>query len=184
MIFIFDLDGTLVDTTELHCKTFVDAFKDFGLTVSPVDVRKLIGISGQDIARNLGADEPSAVFARKTELFINRLEEVKEIEGATEVIMKLKSRGHIVCIATACNREMTDAIVGKFRWELDMIVTADDVVNSKPAPDTLNKILDEFKGPAVFIGDSKYDREMANRIKMPSYILGDDIDSLLEILKL
>lgn len=184
MIFIFDLDGTLVDTTELHCETFVNAFKDFGVTVSPEAVRELIGMSGPDMAKSLGAEDPLALFARKTERFINRLEEVKELDGATEVLGELKSRKHTVCIATACNRKMTDAIVDKLGWGVDMIVTADDVIHSKPAPDTLNKILDKFEGSAVFIGDSKYDREMANRAEIPSYILGDNINSLRDILKL
>ena len=184
MIFIFDLDGTLVDTTELHCQTFVDAFKDFGQVVSPKSVRELIGMSGEDMAKRLGAEDPAAVFARKTELFINRLNEVEEIDGATEVLEELKSRGYAVCVATACNREMTDAIIGKFGWDLDMVVTSDDVVHSKPAPDTLNRILDRFEGPAVFIGDSKYDREMAGRARIPSYILGDDVGGLRDVLKL
>lgn len=184
MIFIFDLDGTLIETTELHCETFVSAFRDFGKEVPAGDIRALIGKSGPDIARELGARNPEEVFERKVEKFMARIDEVKELDGASEVLRELKSRGHKVCIATASNKRMTEAVIDRFGWEIDMVVTADDVVHSKPAPDTLNTILSRFGGEAVFVGDSKYDREMAGRAGIPPLIIGREIQSLRDILKL
>lgn len=184
MIYIFDLDGTLVKTIDLHAETFIQAFKEEGREVTPQQVKALIGFSAKDIIKKLGANNPKRVLARKTELFVGKSGSIREVEGATRVIGELKARGHKVCIATSSSMAMTQVMTRKFKWPVDMVVTADDVERGKPAPDMLLKILKALKGPAVFIGDARYDRQAAAAAGIPVLILGEDIKSLEEILEM
>jgi HAD superfamily hydrolase (TIGR01549 family) len=181
---IFDLDGTLVDTIELHARTFVQAFMEDGKEVSDAEVKSLVGFSARDIIARIGTANPEKVLARKVELFVQQAHEAEEIEGASRVIGELKARGHRVCIATSSNRAMTEIFTKKFGWPVDMVVTADDVERGKPAPDMLLKILESFPGRAVFIGDSKYDREAAAAAGIPALILGEDFRKLEELLEM
>ncbi len=185
MLFIFDLDGTLVDTTELHADTFVQAFRELeGREVSRERVKSYIGMSGVEICRLLGARDPEGVYARKTELFLARLDEIREMEGATEVLSELRSRGHRVALATSSNRTMTRAMLRRFDWEFDAVVTADDVRKGKPDPEMVERLVSRFPGEALLVGDTDYDRKMAEAAGIRALILGREIHSLREILQL
>jgi phosphoglycolate phosphatase-like HAD superfamily hydrolase len=180
VIYVFDLDGTLVDTVQLHAETFVEAFREAGIGVDQGDVKSLVGLSGPEIVERLGGGP--GVFRRKVELFIERVGEVREFPGATEVLHELKSRGHTVCIATSSNRRMAEAILGRFKWPIDALVTADDVERGKPAPDMLLEITGRFGGRAVFVGDTDYDRQTAENAGVDAIILGQDINGLRGLL--
>ncbi|MBR9689606.1 MAG: HAD-IA family hydrolase [Candidatus Altiarchaeota archaeon] len=182
MNYIFDLDGTLVDTVELHGSTFIDAFKETGVSITREEVSSLIGLAGREIAKILGAENPETLYQRKVELFLSRIGEIKEMDGATKVINELKKRGHKVCIATSSGKSMADAIFEKFNWSFDTVVTAEDVSKTKPNPEMLQTIIDKFPGPSVMIGDATYDKEMADAQGIPSLILGKDIQKLEEVL--
>lgn len=182
MICIFDLDGTLVDTVELHADTFVQAFKERGKDVSRARVKELVGLSGPEIVEELGGNEPQEIFRRKVEIFLERVDEVEEMPHATEVLEGLKSQGHRVCIATSSSRNMAEALLQGRGWAVDMMVTADDVERGKPEPDMLEAILGRFDGEAVFVGDTEYDRETARRAGVDALILGEDIRDLREVL--
>jgi len=184
VLYIFDLDGTLVDTLKLHEETFVQAFREDGKDVDRAAVRALTGFSARDIIKKIGTRHPDGVLARKIELFVGRAHEAGETEGASRVIRELKARGHRVCIATSSSREMTEVFTRKFRWPVDLVVTADDVKRGKPAPDMLLEVIEAFGRPAVFVGDSKYDRQAAQAAGIPAVIIGDDIGRLEDLLKM
>ncbi len=180
---IFDLDGTLVDTVDLHARSFVEAFREFGYDVSEEDVKKLVGVSGREIVRRLAGEEVEGLFQRKVELFLERLDEVGEVKGAGRLLELLKERGLKIGLATSSNRKMTDFILKKFGWDFDFVVTADDVPRAKPDPTMLAMAVEALGGPAVYVGDSRYDRQMAEWCGVDSLILGRDVRSLEEVLK-
>ncbi|MCD6084328.1 MAG: HAD family hydrolase, partial [Desulfurococcales archaeon] len=47
--YVFDLDGTLINSVEAHVNTWIASFKYVGYEVKNKDVKKLIGLSGRDI---------------------------------------------------------------------------------------------------------------------------------------
>jgi len=185
MIYIFDLDGTLVDTNELHADSFVQAFGEVeGKKVSKERIKELVGFTARDIIRTIGAKNPEAVLQRKNEIFLKRVEEVKEIPGATKLLKELKSRGHKLCIATSASRSTLEAMLKKFGWPVDKTATADDVLRGKPAPDLLLKVLEGSEGPALFVGDSEYDRQAAEAAGIPVLILGKELKKLEDLLQI
>ncbi|MBR9680477.1 MAG: HAD-IA family hydrolase [Candidatus Altiarchaeota archaeon] len=182
MNYIFDLDGTLVETTLLHARTFVQAFEEIGQKIDEKKAIELIGLSGIEIAEKLGAKDPKKLYERKVELFIERADEIQEIKGATKVLNELKNRNHTVCIATSSGKKMANVIFSKFNWPLDLVITAEDVVNGKPHPEMLEKIKLKFPGEAIMVGDTTYDLDMAKSAKIPAKILGINLSKLEDLL--
>jgi len=180
--YIFDLDGTLVETTLLHADTFVKAFREEGKIVDKEKVKSLIGLSGIEIAKILGSKDPKKLYDRKVELFIQRVDEVKEKGGATKTLSELKKRGNTICIATSSGKRMANAILSRFKWPIDFLITAEDVREGKPHPEMLNLIKEKFQGPHIMIGDTHYDRETAEAARISSRILGQDIKKLSDLL--
>ena len=86
-------------------------------------------------------------------------------DGLVELLNRLKANGYIRGIGT--NRTNTmDRVIMDYDLEshFDMVVTAADVENPKPAPDQLNKIMAEFElspREILFVGDSEYDQKAA-----------------------
>jgi HAD superfamily hydrolase (TIGR01549 family) len=183
MIYIFDLDGTLIDSVDAHGMSYVLAFKEIGKKISMKEANKLTGLGGKEIAKLLGAKDPDELYRRKSEIFIGMMDEVNEIKDATFVLNELRKRGHKVCLATSASRSNTEAAIEKFGWKFDMVVTRRDVENGKPSPDMINLILKKFPGPAVVVGDTEYDRKMAENAGVGALILGKEIKSLKDILK-
>ena len=54
---IFDVDGTLVDSVDLHARAWVDAFRDFGHEIAFEDVRGQIGKGGDQLMPVFLSDE-------------------------------------------------------------------------------------------------------------------------------
>jgi beta-phosphoglucomutase-like phosphatase (HAD superfamily) len=48
---IFDVDGTLVDSVDLHARAWVEAFRDYGIAIKFEDMRRQIGKGGDQIVR-------------------------------------------------------------------------------------------------------------------------------------
>ena len=64
--FIFDIDGTLVDSVDLHAQAWKEAFKHFGKEVPFEDVRHQIGKGGDQL---MPASFSSATFSRRCARF-------------------------------------------------------------------------------------------------------------------
>src|SRR4051794_19874082 len=71
---IFDVDGTLVDSNDAHAHSWVDAFREFDITVSFEKIRPLIGMGGDKlmpIVAGVGPDEPGGreIAKRRSMIF-------------------------------------------------------------------------------------------------------------------
>ena len=141
--YIFDLDGTLVDTMPLHFRAWEVAMREAGLAY-PLDEDLFYSLGGvptrrvaELIAAHYGLQiDPEAVFHHKEALF-------RELQGDARLIgpvvdfARRVERTHPVAIASGGPREIV-------RRSLELtglaplfpvVVTADDVVHGKPAPD-------------------------------------------------
>jgi HAD superfamily hydrolase (TIGR01509 family) len=144
---IFDCDGTLVDSMSLHFDAWCEALAIYGAGgIFKEDV--FFAMGGRptiDIVVELNDEydlklDPAAVAMAKRECFLKRLHLVTLIDEVAEFAESL--RGKVpMAIATGGSRmviEKTLQIVGVSDW-FDEVVTADDVVNGKPAPDIFLK---------------------------------------------
>jgi HAD superfamily hydrolase (TIGR01509 family) len=171
---LFDIDGTLVDSVDLHARAWQEAFARFGKAVPLEDVRAQIGKGGdqllplfleQDELERFGDD----LSEYRAGLYERRyLPWVKAFPGARELLAKLKRFGMQVALASSCQRVELGyylRLVGGASL-VDAATTADDVDRTKPYPDVFEVCLARLgveAGGAVAVGDSPFDAESATR---------------------
>lgn len=141
--YIFDLDGTLVDTMPLHYRAWDAAMRSAGLTCA-LDEDLFYSLGGVPTRRvaELIADhyrlkvDPTAVFHHKEALFGELQADAKLIEPVANFARKV-ARTHPVAIASGGPREVVTRSLelAGLTPMFKVVVTADDVVNGKPAPD-------------------------------------------------
>lgn len=141
---IFDMDGVLTDSEPLINAAAVRMFQERGLTVQPEDFAPFVG-TGED--RYLGGVAEKYSFAmdlaeakRRTyeiylELVPTRLE---RFPGAVELVEACRGAGLRVAVASSADRVKVEANLRQIGlpWETwDAVVSGEDVVAKKPAPD-------------------------------------------------
>jgi phosphoglycolate phosphatase-like HAD superfamily hydrolase len=176
---IFDIDGTLIDSVDLHAQSWVETFERFGVQASFNDVRLHIG-EGTDrlIPAFVPSDMPNGVSKEieefRSELFKKQyLCKVKPFPKVKELFMHIKTEGCKLVLASSCSDNELDefkAIAG-ITDMTDHDVTADDAGTSKPAPNIFLKALDRLApinpSQTCVIGDTKYDGEAACAAQIP-----------------
>jgi HAD superfamily hydrolase (TIGR01509 family) len=144
---IFDCDGTLVDSMPAHFEAWCEALALYGAGgVFKEDVFLAMGgRPTRDIVVELNDEydlrlDPEAVAFAKREAFLKRLNTVTLIDEVAAFAESL--RGKVpMAVASGGSRmvvEKTLRIVGVSDW-FDEVITADDVVEGKPAPDIFIK---------------------------------------------
>lgn len=141
--YIFDLDGTLVDTMPLHFRAWDAAMRHAGLTC-PLDEDLFYSLGGvptrrvaELIAEHYGLRiDPDAVFHRKESIFGELQGDARLIAPVVDFARRV-ARSHPVSIASGGPRAIVTRsleLTG-LRALFQVVVTADDVVHGKPAPD-------------------------------------------------
>ena len=165
-LIIFDLDGTLIDSTEAWTKAFQKCFKRSGVKVSKKKLIDQFGKSDIDIVKSLVKD------VRKRKEILKYLYQIKESDellkefklhkNTKKVLKKLKEKGYIVALATGNRKDFCSKVLRYFGLTdfFDIIITVDDVRKGKPDPEMLIKCLKQSKvnkEDAIFICDSLQD---------------------------
>jgi beta-phosphoglucomutase-like phosphatase (HAD superfamily)/tRNA(Arg) A34 adenosine deaminase TadA len=143
---IFDLDGTLVDTNELHTQSWVRGFARHGYKVDADRIRTEIGKGGDNLVPSvLGpageARDGEALREAVSEEYPKLVAErgVRLFDGVVELLAELKRRGIRTAIATSSAEDHLSATLERagvdLREHVDAYVNKDDVENSKPDPD-------------------------------------------------
>jgi beta-phosphoglucomutase-like phosphatase (HAD superfamily) len=171
---LIDVDGTLVDSNDLHAQAWIRAFAAHGFSVNAGEVRRAIGMGGDKLMpRVSGIEEESElgrdIAERRGEIFSNELLSfVKPLPGAGELIRALRARGLTLVAASSAKEEELEKLlaIAGVREVLGSRTSSDDADQSKPAPDIVHVALARAGvGPdeALMIGDTPYDIEAATR---------------------
>ena len=171
---LFDVDGTLVDSNDLHARAWVDAFAEAGITVEFAAVRRCIGMGGDKLmpaVSGLAEDSPqgASIAERRGAIFRERyLHDVKAFPGAADLVAAVKGSGlHAVAASSAKKEELTPLLrIAGADWLMDAKTSSDDADASKPEPDIVHAALARVKArphDAILIGDTPYDVEAATR---------------------
>jgi beta-phosphoglucomutase family hydrolase len=141
--YIFDLDGTLVDTMPVHYLAWQAAFRKEGLRgrLDEDYFYELGGVPSRKVAALLGAHhglrvDPERVSLEKEEIYKDSGVKLATIAPVIEFARRAK-RNHPIAIASGGTRDVVASTLGKagLRELFPVIVTADDVAHGKPAPD-------------------------------------------------
>jgi len=174
---LFDVDGTLVDTTYLHAVAWWEALRQHDRDVPMAAIHRGIGMGSDKLLDHLlgeqrDRDDDEAMVKAHEVLYGAWWERLRPLPGAADCLRTVAGRGLAVVLASSAR----EAELGKLRRVLD----ADDVIaaatssadaeQSKPAPDILQAALDQSDVDprrAVFVGDSVWDVQAAAELDIP-----------------
>jgi HAD superfamily hydrolase (TIGR01549 family) len=173
--FIFDIDGTLVDSNELHVDSWDRAFRRFGKQFPREKLRAHIGKgSDQYLPEFLTAEEikrfGKELDEYRSELFRKEyLPKVRPFPKVRELFQRLHDDNKRVMLASSGKKRDTEYYIDLLQIG-DLIagyVSGDDADRSKPAPDifaaSLEKLGDISPADAIAIGDTTFDIEAAKK---------------------
>ncbi|MFB7908293.1 HAD family hydrolase [Kitasatospora sp. NPDC056076] len=170
---LFDVDGTLVDTTYWHTVAWAEAFAQYGQTPAMARIHGAIGMGGAQLLDHLlGEDrdhgEDDAISAAHQALFARYWPHLRAFDDAAELLRELHRRGWTITLASSASgrdlqvmRRVLDADDA-----IDHATNADDVDAAKPAPDLVHAALGKSgtePEAALFVGDTPWDVQAAAR---------------------
>ncbi|HZZ85867.1 MAG TPA: HAD family hydrolase [Anaeromyxobacteraceae bacterium] len=169
---LFDVDGTLVDSVDLHAQAWREAFAHFGHDLPYEAVRSQIGKGGDQLLPVFLSPSQLASYGEELEAWRGDLYRreylplVRPLPRVRHLLQRVRRGGARVALASSCRREELAVYVGVLGVGdlLAAATTADDVGRSKPHPDVFLACLRRLGVPAhqaVAVGDSPYDAEAA-----------------------
>lgn len=176
--YIFDLDGTLLNTINDLAASCNYALRSCGMPGRTVDeVRRFVGngvrllmvraIPGGD--SNPRFDEAYAIF--RQHYLHHSLDTTKPYDGIEELIAELNAAGKHVAVVSNKFYAATQALVRHFFGDTIKVAIGErENIRKKPAPDTVLEALRQLDMPAetaVYIGDSDVDIDTACNCGMP-----------------
>jgi len=175
---IFDIDGTLVDSVDLHAQAWKEAFKQFGKDVPYQQVRHQIGKGGDQLMPVFFSREELEEFGEEMEEYRSKiykrdyLPRVRAFPGVRELFMKIKEEGKRIALASSAKEDELK-VYKKIAQIEDLVeeeTSADDADRSKPHPDIFKAALEQLKDvsveEAVVVGDTPYDAEAAGKLRL------------------
>lgn len=166
---LFDLDGTLVDSTYQHVAAWAKAFRDAGLQFPVVEIHRRVGMNGRlmlkalDRSLNLGLSETQrdALELAHADAFALSRADVVLIDGADRISRELDGLGIRMAVVTSASREDAQIYLDRLNLVPSVIrITREDEKRSKPASNQLRRAFKELRvdpHDAAMVGDSTWD---------------------------
>ena len=175
---LFDVDGTLVDTVDLHAQAWVEALQHFGVEADFTDIRLQIGKGGDQflpglIPPDMLEERGEEIQEFRSDLFKRKyMSQVRPFPGVRELFERIRSSGQKIVLASSGPAEEveTHKATANIADLIDDATTADDAERSKPFPDifeaAFGKLGLEDRAQAMVVGDTPYDVEAARAAGM------------------
>jgi HAD superfamily hydrolase (TIGR01549 family) len=173
---IFDIDGTLLDSVDLHAHAWQEAFQHFGHDIPFDRIRSQIGKGGDQLLPEFLSDAElkqigEALQKYRGELFKRKyLSQVKPFPGVRELFQKIKSRGQQLALASSAKGDELKEFerIADIEDLVEVETSSADAARSKPHPDIFEAALDRLhkkvrRDEAIVVGDSPHDAEAARR---------------------
>ncbi len=182
--YIFDIDGTLVDSNELHVDAWDRAFRRFGKQFSRNKLRAQIGKGSDQYLPEFLSPSEIESFGKELDEYrsavfrVEYLAFVQPFPKARELIKRIREDGNQIVLATSGKKEETTYYVErllKIEPFIDGCTSADDAEHSKPAPDifkaALGKLDDISPANVISVGDTRFDIEAATQAGLSTIAL-------------
>ncbi|RWX75664.1 HAD family hydrolase [Neorhizobium lilium] len=169
---LFDIDGTLVDSNDMHVMAWEEAFSGIGKTFDRKTIHDQIGKGADMLIPTLLPDLDEAkreeLAEKQGQIYKAKyLEQAKPFPQAHDLLAHVQARGQKVVLATSSSQEQLDYYLGLL--DVHDVVTAttsgSDVEKTKPAPDIFSTALRKLPGveakEVLVVGDTPYDIEAA-----------------------
>jgi len=173
--FLFDLDGTLVDSVYQHVLAWRDALEEAGIALSVWRIHRRIGMSGglfvnalaRETGHQLTADEMARILRRHAQAYADQVAKIRPLPGARELLAYLSRVAVPWAIATSGRMESARPALDVLGVGPDVpVVTRDQVAHAKPDPDLFVAAAERLGvalDGSIVVGDSVWDLLAARR---------------------
>jgi HAD superfamily hydrolase (TIGR01509 family) len=173
--FLFDLDGTLIDSVYQHVLAWHEALEEVGLSLSVWRIHRRIGMSGgllvQALAREIGhhvtPEQAEKLQKRHAVAFARYRHAVRPLPGARELLRHLSNADVRYAIATSGRPRTAAEVLQALGVDADIpVITRKEVQRAKPDPDLFLAAAQRLNVPiahAIVVGDSVWDLLAARR---------------------
>ncbi len=179
--FVFDLDGTLIDSVYQHVLAWEEALDSEGIELSVWRIHRKIGMSGglftnillRETGQHLDADRIERLQRRHAEAYRRSIARVRPLPGARALLAALKDADIPFAIATSGRMETAGPAMETLGFDFSgvPVVTRDEVKYAKPEPDLFLAAAERLHagpGSATVVGDSVWDMLAATRARFLS----------------
>ena len=191
--FVFDIDGTLVDSNELHVDSWDRAFRRFGKKFDREQLRAQIGKGSDQYLPEFLAPEEIETFGKKLDEYRSNLfreeylPKVRPFSHVRELFQLIVDDAKRIVLASSGKKADTEYYINLLKVGdlVEGYVSGDDAGHSKPAPDIFTASLEKLGGispsEAVTVGDTRFDIEAAKKagLKTIAFICGGTPESVL-----
>jgi HAD superfamily hydrolase (TIGR01509 family) len=176
-VFVFDLDGTLVDSVYQHVLAWQEALEAAGIRLAVWRIHRRIGMSGglfagallRETGQPVDATMVTQLQQAHAEAYRRRAGQVRLLPGARELLAHLSDLKVPWTVATSGLRATTQSTLEVLQVPAEVpVVTRDKVAHAKPDPDLLlaaTRRLGAEVTDAVVVGDSVWDLLAARRAR-------------------
>jgi pyrophosphatase PpaX len=190
---LFDLDGTLIDSSDVHLYSFLDALDALGIHRKPgveEAFRRQVGKRFVDIVHSLYPELDQAtvqkIREKKWEFTPKYLHLIRVLPGVYDTLNELHGK-YPMALVTSASRKFVQWVFGATNPSLgmyfDAVVSAEDVKHGKPNPEPFLLGAERLGvDDAVVVGDTDYDRIAAERAGF-RFVHASRIADLPEIIK-
>ncbi|HXD27405.1 MAG TPA: HAD family hydrolase [Arthrobacter sp.] len=174
---LFDVDGTLIDSTYFHTVAWWLAFRKAGHTVPQSTIHRSIGMGGDKLTaralgRDVGTDEEQELKDGHDAIFSTFWPHLVRFDGARELVERCHDAGAAVVLASSAKQRELDVL--REALDADAWITAatssSDADESKPAPDIVEAALSSAgvdADHALFVGDAVWDVQACAQLSIP-----------------
>ena len=175
---LFDIDGTLIDSNDIHAQCWVEAFQHFGKTIEFDVMRHQIGKGGDLLVPDLLDAREMRTFGERlkdyrSELFKKKyMKQIQPFPGAAEALRELKRRNIKLALSSSANPDEVEYYTALLGVEdlLETTTSKGDAEMSKPSPEIFEaglKQLGTGDARTLVAGDTPYDILAAHRAALP-----------------
>ena len=175
---VFDIDGTLVDSVDLHAQAWKETFKHFGKEIPFDQVRQQIGKGGDQLMPVFFSSKELDEFGEEMEKYRGELykrdflKRVRAFPRVRDLFLKIREDGKRLALASSAKKDelATYKKIARIEDLVEEETSADDADKSKPHPDIFEAALaqlgDVEPDEVIVVGDTPYDAEAAGKISL------------------
>lgn len=175
--FLFDLDGTLIDSVYQHVLAWREALEGAGIELSVWRIHRRIGMSGglfmhalfRETGHQVTREEAAELVRLHKEAYLRQEQRVRPLPGARELLAYLSQKKVPWAIATSGRLETAQGALDSLGLKRGApVITRDQVPRAKPDPDLFLAAAERLGVPitdAIVVGDSVWDLLAARRCR-------------------
>jgi HAD superfamily hydrolase (TIGR01509 family) len=169
---LFDVDGTLVDSTFLHAVCWWQALRQADFDASMAVIHRAVGMGADNLVKQvLGEDvdaDVAALSASHDALYSAYWPSLRALPGARELLQTCHQAGLTTVLASSAKARELSVLTEVLGVDdaVDVTTSSSDADSSKPAPDIVEVALKKAKltpGAALFVGDAVWDVQASSK---------------------